>query len=119
MLAYARDVSADGMPSNSADREALAVRSNLTAKDVAAITKKLDRLDANSNVGPWTRRMLQLTSDQSGVVSTVLSRQMGIDRYQCKPLLRQLRNVGLIYELAVGYSLSPRGRAYLRLADTS
>ena len=102
-------------PSRPADWARLAEHSQLTEKDVAAITKRLDRLDADSKLGPWTRRTLQLISEQPGVVSTVLARQMGMERYAFKALVYKLRSTGLTYSLEVGYSITPRGRAFLRL----
>jgi hypothetical protein len=102
-------------PSRPADWEALAVKNKLTPKDIETITKRLDKMDTDSEAGPWTRRTLELISEQPGVVSTVLSRQIGIERYTYKALIRKLKRLGLTYSLDVGYSISPRGRAYLRL----
>lgn len=93
----------------------LAENNKLTPKDVEAITKKLDKMDADAKHGPWTRRTLELISEQPGVVSTVLARQMGIDRYEYKAMIRRIKQLGLTYSLEVGYSISPRGRAYLKL----
>jgi hypothetical protein len=102
-------------PSKPSDWEALAENNKLTPKDVEAITKRLDKMDADAKHGPWTRRTLQLISEQPGVVSTVLARQMGFDRYEYKALIYKLKRLSLTYSLDVGYSISPRGRAYLRL----
>ncbi len=92
----------------------LAEKSQLTETDVAAIDKRLDKLDDTSGVGPWTRRTLQLISEQPGVVSTMLARQMNLDRYAFKALVYKLKGLGLTYSLEVGYSISPRGRSYLK-----
>lgn len=97
-----------------ADWAGLAEKSQLTAANVTAINKRLDKLDETSGVGPWTRRTLQLISEQPGVVSTVLARQMDLDRYAFKALVYKLKGLGLTYSLEVGYSISPRGRAYLK-----
>jgi len=97
-----------------ADRERLASQSKLTPKQVEAITKRLDEMDARSKEGPWTRRTLELISQQPGVVSTVLARQMQRERLFFKGQVRSLRDLGLTYSLEVGYSLSPRGRAYMK-----
>ena len=97
----------------------LAENNKLSPKDVETITTRLDKLDASSEHGPWTRRTLQLISEQPGVVSTVLARQIGMDRYAYKALIRKLKQLGLTYSLEVGYSISPRGRAYLRLIERS
>jgi hypothetical protein len=103
--------------SGPADWELLAEQNKLTEKDVASIGSRLDRMDANSQVGPWTRRTLQLIAEQPGVVSSVLSRQMGIERYVFKDLVYRLKRLGLTYSLDVGYSISPRGRVFLKLSE--
>jgi hypothetical protein len=103
-------------PSRAADWERLAEQSQLTEKDVADISKRLDKMDESSDVGPWTRRTLELIAGQPGVVSTVLARQMQFDRYEFKKLVYKLKQLGLTYSLDIGYSISPRGRAYLRLS---
>lgn len=97
-----------------AERERLAAQSRLTKAQIDAITKRLDRMDARSEEGPWTRRTLQLIAEQPGVVSTVLARQMKRERFVFKGLVRRLKDLGLTYSLDVGYCLSPRGRAYLK-----
>lgn len=97
--------------------DVLAEDSKLSPDDVGAITEKLHAMDAASKHGPWTRRTLQLIAEQPGVVSTVLARQIGIERYAYKALIRRLKKLGLTYSLEVGYSISPRGRAYLRLSQ--
>lgn len=100
--------------SRPADWARLAEQAKLTDKDIADITRRLDRMDHDSNVGAWTRRTLQLIAEQPGVVSTVLARQVGIERYAFKALVYKLKRLSLTYSLEVGYSISPRGRAYLR-----
>ena len=102
--------------SGPADWELLAEQSQLSAQDVADLGARLDRMDASAQVGPWTRRTLQLIAEQPGIVSTVLARQMGIERYAFKDLVYRLKRLGLTYSLEVGYSISPRGRAFLKLS---
>lgn len=97
-----------------ADWDRLAEQSQLTAKDIETISKRLDRMDATSTAGPWTRRTLQLIAEQPGVVSTVLARQMGFERYAFKERVYKLKRLGLTYSLDVGYSITPRGRSFLR-----
>ena len=101
-------------PKRPADIEKLALDNQLTEKDVASISKKLQTMDAGSKHGPWTLKTLRLISEQPGVVSTLLSRQIGIERYAYKALIRRLKGLGLTYSLEVGYAITPRGRAYLR-----
>jgi hypothetical protein len=102
-------------PSKASDWDKLAENNKLTPSDVEKITKRLDKMDADAKHGPWTRRTLELISDQPGVVSTILARQMGIERYEYKAMIYKLKRLSLTYSLEVGYAISPRGRAYLRL----
>lgn len=102
-------------PSKPSDWAKLAENNKITPSELEKINKRLDKLDAESKHGPWTRRTLELISEQPGVVSTVLARQMGIERYEYKALIYKLKRLSLTYSLDVGYSISPRGRAYLRL----
>ncbi len=102
--------------SGPADWDRLAEQNQLTPADVAGISKRLDRMDENSKVGPWTRRTLQLIAEQPGVVSTVLARQMRMERLTYKALVYKLKGLGLTYSLDVGYSITPRGRAFLKLS---
>lgn len=100
------------------DWDRLAEQSRLTAKDIETISKRLDRMDAASTAGPWTRRTLELIAEQPGVVSAVLARQMRFERYAFKALVSELKRLGLTYSLDVGHSITPRGRAFLRATTT-
>ena len=97
-----------------AERERLAAQAKLTPKQVESITKRLDKWDAASKDGPWTRRTLELIQQQPGVVSTVLAKQMRRERLVFKALVYKLKDLGLTYSLEIGYCLSPRGRAYMK-----
>ncbi|MEX0874507.1 MAG: hypothetical protein WD646_12300 [Actinomycetota bacterium] len=100
-------------PTGSEDWLRLAEQNKLTDSDIADITKRLDKMDASSDAGPWTLRTLQLIAEQPGIVSTVLARQMNFDRYAFKAFVVKLKELGLTYGLDVGYAISPRGRAFL------
>jgi hypothetical protein len=94
-------------------REALRASADLSAGDVAALERRLDRLDAASPHGPWTRATLDLIAERPGVVSTVLAEQLGRDRPGFKVDVRKLKALGLTESLEVGYRLAPRGQALL------
>jgi hypothetical protein len=87
---------------------------DLSAADVAEITRRLDRLDAAGSDGPWTRPTLRLISARPAVVSTELAAELGRERQPFKVDVRKLKRLGLTVSLDVGYRLSPRGEAYLR-----
>lgn len=96
------------------ERPGLAADDALSAADVAAITARLDRWDAVA--APWTREYLGLIGANEAVRAPDLAARMGLDVPRFKRRVRQLRGLGLTISLDVGYRLSPRGRAYLRLA---
>lgn len=99
-------VERDERPSIADDRE-------LTDADVDDIENRLNRLDAASSSGPWTRQVLALIADNPGVVSTELAAELGRDRAAFKVDVRKLKRLGLTISLDVGYRLSPRGEAFL------
>lgn len=77
------------------------------------LTRRLDRLDAASTHGPWTRGTLHLIRDNPGVVSTVLAEKVGRERFAFKTDVRKLKALGLTESLEVGYRLSPLGESFL------
>jgi hypothetical protein len=77
------------------------------------ITRRLDRLDAASTHGPWTRVTLHLIRDNPGVVSTVLAEKVERERFAFKTDVRKLKALGLTESLEVGYRLSPLGESFL------
>jgi hypothetical protein len=100
------------------DRIALRAADALSEQDVERLTTRLDRLDAASTTGPWTRDVLRLIVARPGVVSTELAEELGRERQEFKTDVRKLKNLGLTESLQVGYRISPRGQALLdALAD--
>ncbi len=94
------------------DAPPLAQQADLSADDVAELTRRLDRLDRAGSHGPWTRVTLALIAEHPGVVSTELAAALGRDRPSFKVDVRKLKALGLTLSLEVGYELSPRGRAF-------
>jgi hypothetical protein len=96
------------------ERPDLAANDALADADVTTITTRLDRWDA---VGaPWTREYLRMIGENEAVRAPDLAARVGLDVPRFKRRVRQLKGIGLTISLDVGYRLSPRGRAYLRLA---
>lgn len=93
-------------PSIADDRE-------LTDADVEELQRRLDRLDAASATGPWTRETLAAIAANPGVVSTELAERLGRERAAFKVDVRKLKRLGLTISLDVGYRISPRGEAFL------
>lgn len=99
------------------ERPALAADDTLTDGDIAAFATRLERLDAASGSGPWTRRYLQLIAGNEAVRAPDLADREGLDVPRFKRRMRRLKELGLTISLDVGYRLSPRGRAFLQACD--
>ncbi len=81
------------------------------ADEVAAIIARLDRLDASSTYGAWTRETLDLIDLNPTVRAPDLAAQVGRETQDFKKDVRKLKELGLTESLAIGYLLSPRGEA--------
>jgi hypothetical protein len=97
------------------ERPELASDDRLTEADVSAISARLDRWDAATE--PWTRQYLTMIGDNEAVRAPDLAARVGLDVPRFKRRVRQLKGLGLTISLDVGYRVSPRGRAYLRLTS--
>lgn len=96
------------------DRVALRESAASGGAEVERLRIRLDRLDARSPGGAWTRAVLALIRDNPGVVSTALAARHGQERLAFKQDVRKLKELGLTESLDVGYRLSPRGESLLR-----
>jgi hypothetical protein len=83
------------------------------ADEIADIHRRLDRLDAASKYGPWTRASLELIDANPEVRAPDLAAQLGRETQDWKTDVRKLKELGLTESLAIGYRLSPRGEAVL------
>lgn len=79
--------------------------------ELATINARLDRLDASSAYGPWTRQTLDLIDLNPTVRAPDLAAQVGRETPDFKKDVRKLKELGLTESLAIGYLLSPRGEA--------
>jgi hypothetical protein len=96
-------------------RSALANDADLSTEDVEAITARLARLDSASKHGPWTEETLAIIQKRPAVRAGDLADELSREMLPFKVDVRKLKNLGLTLSLEVGYRLSPRGEAYLRL----
>jgi hypothetical protein len=99
------------------ERPELAADDALTDGDVTEITARLARWDTATE--PWTRQYLELIAGNEAVRAPDLAARVGLDVPRFKRRVRQLKGLGLTISLDVGYRLSPRGRAYLRVSAPS
>lgn len=90
-------------------RENLRENDTLDAADIAALTGRLDRLD---RVAPWTNVVLSMIGEKDGRTAGEMAERLGVEKQALKRKIRQLKELGLTESLAIGYRLSPRGRAF-------
>lgn len=98
-------------------RHATAADTALTADDIAGIGAALDRLDSHSRRGPWTRATLRLIETAPGTRAVDLAASLGVEKDTLKRDIHKLKALGLTLSLDTGYTLSPRGAAWLRTSQ--
>ncbi|GAA5166748.1 hypothetical protein [Ornithinimicrobium tianjinense] len=81
--------------------------------EIGEILAWLDRLDAASKHGPWTRATLAIIDRSPEVRAPELAAELGRETLEWKADVRKLKEKGLTESLAIGYRLSPRGEAVL------
>lgn len=81
--------------------------------EIHHILAGLDRLDAASRHGPWTRATLEIIDRSPGVRAPELAAELSRETLEWKADVRKLKERGLTESLAIGYRLSPRGEAVL------
>jgi hypothetical protein len=86
----------------------------LGAAELAQLEKRLQRMDAASREGAWTRQYLELIAARPAQRAPELAELMGLTTKPFKQRVRRLKELGLTESLRVGYRLSPRGQSYLR-----
>ena len=84
-----------------------------TAEEIPGILARLDRLDAASAIGPWTRATLALIDRRPTVRAPELAEEVGRDTPSFKRDVRKLKELGLTESLDIGYRISPRGAAVI------
>jgi hypothetical protein len=81
--------------------------------ELQALVGRLEKLDARSAEGPWTRRVLEIIDAHPAVRAGDLCGMVGQETLPFKLNVRKLKTLGLTESLEVGYRLSPRGVALL------
>lgn len=95
------------------ERDQLAHDADLGPDDIVGITRRLDRLDRASAIGPWTRQTLELIAANPERRAPDLAAMVGRERDPFKLDVRKLKGLGLTLSFPVGYRVSARGEAYL------
>ncbi len=82
------------------------------------ILRRLERLDAASRHGPWTRDVLTLIGARPNVPAVDLAASVDREKMPFKLDVRKLKELGLTESLRPGYRLSSRGEFVLaRLSE--
>lgn len=98
-------------------RIALREDTALSDEEFAAVLTRLDRLDASSRHGPWTRQVLALLAERPNVRAQDLAESLGLEKTVFKNDVTKLKTLGLTISHSPGYELSPRGWAVLNRID--
>jgi hypothetical protein len=84
-----------------------------TSADLPALLARLDRMDARSPRGPWTRDVLRLIQRSPQTSARLLSAKLDWERLDFKAHVRRLKRLGLTRSFEVGYELTDLGREVL------
>lgn len=88
-------------------------------QEVVGIRARLDRLDAASRTGPWTRTVLEIIGRSPAVRAPDLAAELGRETADFKRDVRKLKELGLTESLDIGYRISPRGAAVLGAGEAA
>jgi hypothetical protein len=98
------------------ERIALRNQSKISATEFQELKTKLAGYERK---GAWTRETLELIVKKPATLAAKLANSLGLETQFFKRRVRRLKELGLTESLEVGYRISPRGKAYLRLLDKS
>lgn len=76
------------------------------------VAVRLDRMDARTRSGDWTRAFLDLVHERPTTRAPELAASLGWETARFKANMRKLKRLGLTESMAVGYRLSPRGESF-------
>ena len=94
----------------------IALRNNetLSEEEFSMLKNKLERLDKYSKQGDWTLKILEAIEQNPQLRALDLAQGLGMEKDWLKPNVRKLKNLGLTVSHGVGYSISPRGKVFLK-----
>lgn len=88
-------------------------QAELDDNGLKTLSARLDRMDARTADGAWTRVTLALIEANPGMRAAELAQRTGCETLAFKRDVRKLKELGLTESLEVGYRLSARGRAFI------
>ena len=89
----------------------------LSNDDLAELKRRLQRFDSSQHRPAWTVSVLRQIAETPGTRAPDLAAAANVETKRYKLDVRKLKELGLTESLKVGYRLSPRGVAALRLLD--
>lgn len=95
----------------------LRAQSDLGEAEIVELRRRLDRFDASSRSGPWTRAALRAIARRPAVLAAKLAQELGQPTVEFKRNIRKLKELGLTESLDIGYRVSPRGSRLLEHLD--
>jgi len=98
-------------------REVLRAADDLSDDELTGVRARLERIDALSPHGPWTRAVLRLIAARPHVRAADLAASIDLDTPTFKADVKKLKAIGLTISHSPGYELSARGRAVLERLD--
>jgi hypothetical protein len=87
---------------------------DLSGVELDALQKKLEALDARSQIKGWPLRILQAVNKEPGLLAVQYASKLGYEKMWFKLHIRKLKNLGLTISLERGYEISPRGKVFLK-----
>lgn len=88
---------------------------DLSDEDFEEIQNALGNLDKFSKVGKWTLKTLQVIQENPKMKAADLAVKARKEKEWLKLNVRKLKGLGLTISHEPGYTLSPRGEAYLEM----
>jgi hypothetical protein len=89
-------------------------KTNLSSEELLKLNQKIVRFN-NSKIYPgWATKVLKTIQQNPGESAASISEAVGYEKDWLKPSIRKLKELGLTINLEIGYSISPRGNAYLQ-----
>ena len=94
-------------------RVALREMDCLKPAEIETIARTLERLDGTAPSQRWTRQVMRMIADQSGMTAGGIAAALNIEKNALKRKIRKLKELGLTVSLHRGYRISARGNVVL------
>jgi hypothetical protein len=96
-------------------RISLRAQDVISEEEFALLKSALERLDKASKLGSWTFKTLIGIQENPQLKAAELAVKLKKEKEWLKLNVRKLKGLGLTFSHEPGYTLSPRGEAYLKI----